>query len=155
GYAKSASARGLRDQADLWLLSALLAAGLTDGGPSPEAVALATSSESRVGWALALFREVAKARRGAAPDPSTYADALRRASDAACRTPDAGDVIAVMTAVRDFAAGKRTEARSTLDRTLDAAEARGLHVPRMTYRYEEKTATRVFALSFDVSYGAG
>ncbi|XXT24831.1 hypothetical protein WME94_25185 [Sorangium sp. So ce429] len=155
GYARALSARGLRDQADLGLLTSLLGAAVLGAPPSPEAVALATESGSRVAWALAYLSEIAKARRGVAPDPSAYADAMRRASDDACQTADPGDVLAIVGAARDFAGGRRAEARDALDRILSAADARGLRVPRMTYRYEEKTATRVFSLSFDVSYGAG
>ena len=58
-------------------------------------------------------------------------------------------------AVHDFAAGRRREAREALDHHLDAAESSGLRIPRMAYRYEEKTATKVFALTLEVSYGAG
>ncbi|WP_437728494.1 hypothetical protein [Sorangium sp. So ce861] len=155
GYARALSALGLRDQADLALLTSLLGAAVLGGPPPPEAVALAGERGSRVAWALSYLSEIAKARRGVAPDPAAYADAMRAASDDACQTADAGDVLAVMGAVRDFAGGRRAEARDALDRVLAAADARGLRVPRMTYRYEEKTATRVFSLSFDVSYGAG
>ncbi|XYI02866.1 hypothetical protein ACMHYB_25190 [Sorangium sp. So ce1128] len=155
GYARALSARGLRDQADLGLLTSLLGAAVLGAPPSPEAVALATESGSRVAWALSYLSEIAKARHGIAPDPSAYADAMREASDDACQSADPGDVLAILGAARDFAGGRRAEARDALDRILSAADARGLRVPRMTYRYEEKTATRVFSLSFDVSYGAG
>ncbi|WP_437538031.1 hypothetical protein WME79_19395 [Sorangium sp. So ce726] len=155
GYARAFSALGLRDQADLALLASLLGAAVLGGPPSPDAIALANDSGSRVAWALSYLGEIAKARRGVAPDPSAYAGAMSKASDDACQAADTGDVLAFVGAVRDFAGGRRAEARDALDRVLDAADARGLRVPRMTYRYEEKTATRVFSLSFDVSYGAG
>ncbi|WP_437785736.1 hypothetical protein [Sorangium sp. So ce1097] len=155
GYARALSDLGLRDQADLALLTSLLGAAVLGAPPSPEAVALATERGSRVAWALSYLGEIARARRGVAPEPSAYADAMRGASDDACQTADAGDVLAIVGAARDFAAGRRAEARDALDRVLADADARGLRVPRMIYRYEEKTATRVFSLSFDVSYGAG
>ncbi|WP_437291286.1 hypothetical protein [Sorangium sp. So ce406] len=156
GYARAFSALGMRDQADLGLLTSLLGAAVLGAPPSPEAVALANERGSRVAWALSYLSEIAKARHhGIAPDPSAYADAMREASDDACQTADAGDVLAIVGAARDFAGGRRAEARAALDRVLADADARGLRVPRMTYRYEEKTATRVFSLSFDVSYGAG
>ncbi|WP_437640696.1 hypothetical protein [Sorangium sp. So ce854] len=155
GYARALSDLGLRDQADLALLTSLLGAAVLGAPPPPEAVALANERGSRVAWALSYLGEIARARRGVAPDPSAYADAMRGASDDACQTADAGDVLAIVGAARDFAAGRRAEARGALDRVLADAEARGLRVPRMIYRYEEKTATRVFSLSFDVSYGAG
>ncbi|WP_438020522.1 hypothetical protein WMF18_16240 [Sorangium sp. So ce315] len=155
GYARALSDLGLRDQADLALLTSLLGAAVLGAPPSPEAVALANERGSRVAWALSYLGEIARARRGVAPEPSAYADAMRGASDDACQTADAGDVLAIVGAARDFAAGHRAEARDALDRVLEAADARGLRVPRMIYRYEEKTATRVFSLSFDVSYGAG
>src|SRR5690606_17428479 len=121
--------------ADLALLTSLLGAAVLGGSPSPEAVALAKDSGSRVAWVLSYLAEIAKARRGGVPDPSVYADAMRSASDDACQTPDPGDVLAILGAARDFAAGRRAEARAALERVLSAAEARGLHVPRMTYRY--------------------
>ncbi|WP_437718402.1 hypothetical protein WMF45_19440 [Sorangium sp. So ce448] len=155
GYASAFSALGLRDQADLALLASLLGAAVLGGPPSPDAIALANDSGSRVAWALSYLGEIAKARAGVAPDPSAYAAAMSKASDDACQAADTGDVLALVGAVRDFAGGRRAEARDALDRVLAAADARGLRVPRMTYRYEEKTATRVFSLSFDVSYGAG
>ncbi|WP_437978506.1 hypothetical protein WMF11_19225 [Sorangium sp. So ce295] len=155
GYARAFSALGLRDQADLALLASLLGAAVLGGPPSPDAIALANDSGSRVAWALSYLGEIAKARAGIAPDPSAYAAAMSKASDDACQAADTGDVLALVGAVRDFAGGRRAEARDALDRVLAAADARGLRVPRMTYRYEEKTATRVFSLSFDVSYGAG
>ncbi|WP_437282365.1 hypothetical protein WME90_17865 [Sorangium sp. So ce375] len=154
GYARAFSALGLRDQADLALLASLLGAAVV-GGPSEDAIALAKDSGSRVAWALSYLGEIAKAKRGVAADPSAYADAMSKASDDACQTADTRDVLALVGAARDFAGGRRAEARDALDRVLADADARGLNVPRMTYRYEEKTATRVFALSFDVSYGAG
>ena len=155
GYAKAFSARGLRDQGDLWLLSSLVAGALSDGAPPAEAVAQATESKSRVAWALRYLAEIARAKQGVAPDPAAYAEGMRAAQDDACATPDVGAVLSVMGAVRDFSAGRRTEARAALDRVLEDADARGLSVPRMTYKYEEKTSTRVFALTFDISYGAG
>ncbi len=79
---------------------------------------------------------------------------MSKASDDARQAADTGDVLALVGAVRDFAGGRRAEARDASTASA-AADARGLRVPRMTYRYEEKTATRVFSLSFDVSYGAG
>ncbi|WP_433936675.1 hypothetical protein AB3662_18570 [Sorangium cellulosum] len=156
GYARAFSALGMRDKADLGLLTSLLGAAVLGAPPSPEAVALANERGSRVAWALSYLSEIAKARHhGIAPDPSAYADAMREASDDACQRADAGAVLAIVGAARDFAGGRRAEARAALDRVLADADARGLRVPRMTYRYEEKTATRVFSLSFDVSYGAG
>ncbi|WP_437900543.1 hypothetical protein [Sorangium sp. So ce124] len=155
GYARAFSALGLRDQSDLALLASLLGAAVLGGPPSPDAIALANDSGSRVAWALSYLGEIAKARAGIAPDPSTYASAMSKASDDACQAADTGDVLALVGAVRDFAGGRRAEARDALDSVLAAADARGLRVPRMSYRYEEKTATRVFSLSFDVSYGAG
>ena len=155
GYAKAFSARGLRDQGDLFWLTSLVAGALSGGAPSPEAVAQAAQGKSRVAWMLRYLAEIDRAKQGIAPDPDAYAEGMRGAQDDACATPDAGAVLSVMGAVRDFAGGRRAEARAALDRILDDADARGLSVPRMTYRYEEKTATRVFALNFDISYGAG
>jgi len=154
-YARSQLERGQTDQADFWLLASLVAGALTDAGPPEAAAAHAAQRGSRVAWVLRYLAEIHKAKRGVAPDPAVYAEGMRAATDDACARADADDVLAVMTAARDFSAGKRREARVALDEILDDAEARGLSVPRMAYRYEEKTATRIFMLSFNISYGAG
>lgn len=155
GYAKAFSAAGQRDQSDLWLLTSLLSAALAEGGSIAPAIEHAEQQRSRTAWALRYLDEVGAAKRGKAPDPSTYAEAMRAATDDACTKADPGPMLAVMEAVRAFASGKRAEARAALDRVLEDADAKGLSVPRMTYRYEEKTATRIFQLTFNISYGAG
>jgi hypothetical protein len=155
GYARSLFERGQRDQGDLLLVAALGAAALTRTAPSRDSVELASSSSSRVAWALRFLAELAAGRRGAAPDPSAYAAAMRAVRDDACHVADSEDMLGAMSAVRGFASGGRAEARAALDALLDKAERRGLSVPKITYRYEEKTESKVLALSLDVSYGAG
>lgn len=154
-YASAFYASGRADQGDLALLGAMAVAALTQGPPSPEAIALAAQHRSRITWALRFLGELAATSRDAAPDPAAYADAMRAATDDACQLPAAEGTLAVARAVHDFAAGRRETARAALDAFLDHAESEGLHVPRMAYRYEEKTATKVFALTLEVSYGAG
>ena len=154
-YASAFYASGRADQGDLALLGAMVVAALTQAPPSAEAIALAAQHKSRVAWALRFLGELASTQRGAAPDPAAYAAEMRAATDDACQLPAAESAITVAAAVHDFATGKRREARAALDHFLDVAEASGLRVPRMAYRYEEKTATKVFALTLEVSYGAG
>jgi hypothetical protein len=155
GYAGALAARGERDQADLGWLAALLAGSLTRRPPPPGAAATAEASGSRVAWALRLMGEIRKDPRTGPPDPAAYAEGLRRATDDACQAPDAEATLAVMGAVRAFAAGQRREARDALDGVLARADARGLGVPRMAYRYDEKTSSKVFSVSVEVSYGSG
>jgi hypothetical protein len=154
-YASAFYASGRADQGDLALLGAMVVSALTQAPPSAEAIALAAQHRSRITWALRFLAELAATSRNAAPDPAAYAAELRAATDDACQLPAAEATLAVAGAVHDFAAGRRREARAALDHLLDAAEASGLRVPRMAYRYEEKTATKVFALTLEVSYGAG
>jgi len=154
-YASAFYASDRADQGDLALLGAMVVSALTQAEPSAEAVALAAKYKSRIAWALRFLGELAATKRNAAPDPAAYAAEMRAATDDACQLPAAESTIAVIGAVHDFAAGRRREARVALDHLLDAAESSGLRVPRMAYRYEEKTATKVFALTLEVSYGAG
>ncbi len=100
-------------------------------------------------------QEVHRRRPGETPDPAAYAEGMRRATDDACQAPDAEATLAVMGAIHDRAAGKKREAVEALDRALDHADDAGLGVPRMSYRYAEKTATKVFTVDVEVSYGSG
>jgi hypothetical protein len=146
-YARVLAERQRPDQADLCLLAALVAASVMPG-----AAAVAPPDGSRVAWALRFTQEI---HGKPVPDAAVYADALRRATDDGCQAADADATLAVMAAIHDFAAGKRGEARAALDRVLARADAEGLGVPRMSYRYDEKTPTLVFTARVDVSYGAG
>jgi hypothetical protein len=144
---------GHGDQADLCLLAAMVVAGLTHAAPPAGAMELATAQGSRLAWAMRFSDEVHRADR--LPDPGVYADGLRRATDDACQAPDAEAMITVMQAIHDFAGGKHGEARDALDHVLEKADDQGLGVPRMVYRYEEKTATKILALTVELSYGTG
>jgi hypothetical protein len=152
-YAGAFYAKNQPDQGDLCLLAALVLTSLSRTPPSQAAIDLADKVQSRVAWAYRFSRETRKS--GEVPDPAAYAEGLRRATDDACQAPDAEATIAVMQAIHDFATGKRKEARAALDRVLDEADAKGLGVPRMSYRYEEKTATKIFTVNVDISYGSG
>lgn len=151
GYAEGLYAAGRRDQADLCLLGALTASRLSREPLPPRAAALADEHESPLGWALRFLGEIGRP----APDPAVFAAGLRRAADDPCQAEGAEATLAVAQAIHDFAGGKRAEARASLDRVLAGAEERGLSVPRMAYRYEERTATRVFQADVEVSYGSG
>ena len=150
--AASLHQRKQQDQADLSLLAVLVVGSLTRAPPPDEAVSIAEKQGSRVAWALRFMKEI---RKSSAPDPAAYAENLRRATDDACQAPDAEATIAVMEAIHAHAAGKRDEARAALDRVIAQAEERGLGVPRMIFRHEEKTPARVFSADVEVSFGAG
>jgi hypothetical protein len=143
------------DQGDLCLLGSMVLSAVTQSPPSPQAIALADEHRSRIAWALHFLAEISRARRGEGPDTSAYAEGMRAAIDDACQAPNAETTLSVMQAIRDFKGGKRSPARAALDRVLEKADAEGLGVPRMAYRYEEKTRAKVFALTVEVSYGAG
>src|SRR5262249_53783131 len=123
------------EQGDLCLLATLVLSGVTKSKPSPEVLAMAEKHQSRIAWALRFSEEVHKSR----PDPSVYAEGMRKATDDSCQVPDAETTIAVMQAVHDFGNGKRKEARMALDRVLARADEKGLNIPRMSYRYDERT----------------
>ncbi len=154
-YAGRFYAEGKKDQGDLFLLAVLTVSATTHRAPPAAAIDLAGKNASRVGWVLRFLSELQASRRGVAPDPAAFAADMRAATDDQCARPDAEPVLAALGAVRDFAGGKRREARASLDRVLDAAEERGLTIPKMALKYEERTATRVFTYSLDLSYGAG
>ncbi len=154
-YAAAFYEKKQADQADFCLLAGLLVASLTHAEIPPAVVDLAARNESRLAWVLRFSQEARRRKAGEAPDPSVYAEGMRRATDDACQAPDAEATLAVMGAIRDRAAGKNEEAVLALDRVLAQADEKGLGVPRMNLRYEEKTATKVFSVSVDVSYGSG
>jgi hypothetical protein len=153
-YASSFYAMKQPDQGDLCLLASLVLSSVLHTTPSREALELAARNQSRISWAMRFSGEVHRSGP-AVPDPSAYADDLRKATDDACQAADADATITVMQAIHDFHGGKRKEARAALDRVLEKADAKGLGVPRMTYKYEEKTPTKIFALTIDLSYGSG
>ncbi len=154
-YATAFYAKKQPDQGDLCLLAGLVLSSLTGTRPSPAILALAARNDSRVAWLLRFSQEVHRSAPGDVPDPTVYAEGMRRATDDACQAPDAEATLAVTAAIHDYAGGKKKEARAALDRVLENADDRGLGVPRMAYRYEEKTATKVFMINVDLSYGNG
>lgn len=157
-YAEAFYAKDQVDQGDLWLLSTLVLSGLTESPPPEPVLALAAKRSPRLSWALRFIADVSRARTGSLPDPSAYEAGMREATDDACAVADASDVLTVMGAIRGFESGDpaaKAKARADLDRALAAMEERGLNVPKMTYKYEEKTATRVFSATLGLSYGAG
>jgi hypothetical protein len=151
GYAETLYAAGRRDQADLCLLGALSASRLSREPLPAKAAALADEHGSPLGGALRFLGEIGRP----APDPAVYAEGLRRATDDPCQSEGTEATIAVARAIHDFAGGRRAEARASLGRVLAAADERGLGVPRVAYRYEERTATRVFQADVEVSFGSG
>ncbi|MDI1479124.1 hypothetical protein [Polyangium sp. y55x31] len=149
-------AQGKRDQADLCLLGGVLVSVATDRPPHDAAIASASGGASELGWALRFAREVFRARHGEPPRPGEYAEGMRGAVSRACEDPAAADaVVSVMDAIKLANTGDRTKARENLDAFLAMAESSGLVMPRMAYRYEEKTVSKVLNVSFGVSFGAG
>lgn len=154
GYAESLYAAGQKDHGDL-LLIAGLAVGAARGEPlPPRALALADGQKSRAAWALRFESEITEASGRRAPEPERFAEALRSTSSLTCEPRGAEPVLQVFDAMKSFAAGRRAEARRSLDAWLDDAEKRGLVLPKVAFRFEE-TGTRVFQVSVDLSFGAG
>jgi hypothetical protein len=153
-YSKAFRDGGKPDQADLCLLGALLLSTIAHTPPAPAVLDAARAQKSRVEWALRFADDSERVRGGAAPNPASYAPGVKAAEAAACAIADVDTPVAVMEAVRDFGAGKRVEARRSLDELLARMESRGLALPLVTYRYEERTATKVLALSLGVSLGS-
>jgi hypothetical protein len=152
-YAGAFYERKQTDQGDLCLLAGLVLTSLARSSPPASVLDLAEKNASRVAWIIRFAEELHKT--GRSPDPAVYAEGMRRATDDACQAPDAEATIAVMQAIRAFSTGSRKEARAALDGVLRSAEDKGLGVPRMTYRYEEKTRTKVFTVNVELSYGSG
>jgi hypothetical protein len=153
--ARAFHATGDTRRAELLLAASLAIAGLGRSTPAAASIEVATAQRSRTEWALRFLAEVDAARQGKPPDPAAYAGGLRALRDDACRRPDAEDMLAAMGAVRDFARGERARAAQALDALLGRADQRGLHVPTITHRYAESTGSRRWAVSLDVSLGAG
>lgn len=155
-YARSLRSLGKPDQADLCLLGAMLVAVVAEHSVRDEAIAAADQASSELGWTLRFAREVFRARKGFAPDPSVYAEGMRQAVSRSCENPAIADqVVNVMDAMRIASTGDRAKARRTLETFLTNVEQQGFTLPRMNYKYEEKTASKVFSTSLEVSLGAG
>lgn len=153
-YAAAFYAKGQGDQADLCLLGSIVLSAIARVPPPKEAIELAEKHKSRLAWALRFQAELHGPRAAGLPDPAAFAASMREAEGDACETGGAGAPIVVMQAAFDLAAGKRKEARAALDRLLIEAEEKGLGVPRMAYRYEEKTATKAFSVTVELSHGS-
>ncbi|MBK9263364.1 MAG: hypothetical protein IPM54_26615 [Polyangiaceae bacterium] len=155
-YARTLRALGKPDQADLCLLGAMLVSVVTERAVHEEAISAADEATSDLGWTLRFAREVFRARKGSAPETSAYAKGMREAVARSCEDPAIADqVVRVMDAIRLASTGERTKALTLLDEFLTKAEEQGFTLPRMSYRYEEKTVTKVFSTSLEVSLGAG
>ncbi len=154
-YGKAFRERGQPDQADLCLLGTLVLSSIAHTEPAQASIDLARDQKSRIEWALRFAADTQRVRGGAAPDPASYAPGVKAAQAAACAVADVDTPVAVMEAIRDYGAGKRVEARRSLDDLLARMEDKGLALPLVTYRYEERTATKVLALSLGVSLGTG
>lgn len=156
GYAEYLYGQGEVDQGDLWLLATLVISGLKSVEPQPKALELAAKHSKRVSWAMLFLKELAKTRNGVPPDIDAYAPLMKEAMDDACvAAENADDMLGAMGAVRLWTLGKRDEARAALDTLLDKVEANGLSIPKMTYKYEERTETKVLSVSLGISYGGG
>lgn len=155
-YARTLRTLGKPDQADLCLLGAMLVSVISERPIRAEAIAAADDASSDLAWTLRFAREVYRARGGTAPDPTAYANGMRDAVRRSCEDPAVVDeVVRVMDAIRLASTGDRTKARKILEEFLSKVETRGFSLPRMNYRYEEKTVSKVFSTSLEVSLGAG
>jgi hypothetical protein len=155
-YARTLRTLGKPDQADLCLLGGMLVSIMTDHVVRDEVIAAANGSSSDLGWTLRFAREVFRSRKGLSPDPTAYAKGMHDAVARSCEDPNVVDqVVRVMDAVRLASGGERTKARGILEAFLTNVEEQGFTLPRMNYKYEEKTVSKVFSTSFEVSIGAG
>jgi len=155
-YARSLRSLGKPDQADLCLLGAMVTAIIAEHAVRDEAITAADAASSDLGWTLRFAREVFRARNGLAPNPTAYAQGMRQAVARSCEDPAIADqVVQVMDAMRIASSGDRTKARRMLDTFLTTVETQGFSLPRMNYKYEEKTTSKVFSTSLEVSLGAG
>ncbi|MEZ4309901.1 MAG: hypothetical protein R3F14_17830 [Polyangiaceae bacterium] len=154
-YARSFYDKAQPDQGDLFLLGTLLISSVRRTPPPREALALAAQHKSRIEWAMSLFAQVAAAETTGRPDPLAFAAGMRAVTEAQCSAGRPDDVLSVLGAVTSFTAGKRKEARATLDKVLDRAAAEGLVIPKLNYQYTEKHDSKVFNISFGLTQGAG
>ncbi len=155
-YARALRALGKPDHADLCLLGAMLVSVITERSISEEAISAADAGASDLAWTLRFARQIFRARSGLSPDPTAYAKGMRDAVARSCEDPAIADqVVQVMDAIRLASTGDRTKARTMLDDTLAKIEADGFGLPRMNFKYEEKTVSKVFSTSLEVSLGAG
>lgn len=155
-YARSLRALGKPDQADLCLLGAMLTAVIAERSVRDEVIAAADAASSNLAWTLRFAREVFRARKGLPPDPSAYAKGMHDAVARSCEDPAVAEqVVHVMDAMRLASAGQRAKARAMLEDVLAQVEERGFTLPRMNYKYEEKTVSKIFSTSLEVSLGAG
>lgn len=154
-YAGSAYEKGHADQGDVFLMANLLISSVRRTPPPPEAIALAAANRSRVDWALSLFAEVAAAETTGRPNVAAFAESVRRSAASLCAPGRAGDVVDVLGAVAQFSEGRRREARAALDKVLARADAEGLVVQRVDYRYAERQSRKILTLSFGLTYGLG
>ncbi|HEY4118276.1 MAG TPA: hypothetical protein VGM56_10485, partial [Byssovorax sp.] len=157
-WARALSAAGNVDEADLCLLLSLLVEAATDAPPSQDVLEVARSTKSRVDWALELVAETDGARLARrAPDPSRFAGPLAAAIPARACDAKADEPVAVEAsrALADATTGHVADAARRADAILARAEATGLDVPRVAYRYEARAPGRVVGLSIDASSGFG
>lgn len=155
-YARTLRALGKPDQADLCLIGAMVMSVVSERPIRDEAIAAAEAASSDLTWTLRFAREVFRTRKGLPPDPTAYAKGMRDAVVRSCEDPAIADqVVGVMDAIRLASAGERTKARQRLEEFLTKIEAEGFTLPRMEYKYEEKTVSKVFSSSLEVSLGAG
>jgi hypothetical protein len=154
-YARAFHGEGHAAQADALLLGALAASALSHREPPEAAVALAVEHDSDVAWALRFLGDATRARRGEDVDPSRFEAGMKAALRDRCAVGSVDAVLGALGALRDRRAGKKLEARRALDALLDEADARGLVIPKLSYRYEEASGHRVFNFNVEVSYGSG
>jgi hypothetical protein len=148
--AESAYANGATAEGDVLVLAALGLAVARREAPPPAALALARAHQRPVDIVALLHAE---RQGGAPPEPSSVRAAAEALAKRTCAAPSARAVLAEREAAASWRAGRRTEARASLDKLLADAEQGGLAVPRAFHRYEQRGGETVLKLEQSVSLG--
>lgn len=154
-YARTFYEADQAGQGDLMLMAWLTFAAILQIEEIEPAVRLAEKHQSQLLPALLLGRVKSQLAAGSAVDVSGIEAPLRKVSDAACAGISVDEVLAVLQAAGDFRAGRRDEARRSLDRVLDQAADKGLNASTVDFHYQESTRTRIFTLHLGLSPTAG
>ncbi len=148
-YARRAYATRAADHGDLLLMIRLAVAVARGRDVDQASVDLADAHGRAIYLPLLMYGP--KTSRNS----SRLEHAMRQASQRGCNAPNPGAVLAVKSAIASFKAGRRDGAIRTLGTLLDAAEADGLVIPRLVFRFEQHDKKKVFNAEQSVSFGQG
>ncbi|MFO0616144.1 MAG: hypothetical protein U0414_26360 [Polyangiaceae bacterium] len=143
------------DEGDMILLGSLVVSAARGAPPAAEAAELAETQGGSVAWVMQLWRAVANVRDGAQADTTAFKKDLSAAIGAKCAIGSVDEVSQVLTAIQDFRAGKRAEARKSLDAVLTALMHKGFALPRYRYVFKQETRSRALSLSVEVGLAQG